>query len=62
MRAASTRRNRRNRCSHEQTIASSVAGMERLVCAGCGQVNVKLVSDWVTRRGIPTPRYEVDSQ
>ena len=42
-----------SQCSHEQTVGSAVAGMERLVCESCGYVSIKLVSEGITQRGIP---------
>lgn len=53
---------KRNQCAHEQTTNGVVAGMERLVCKKCGHVSVKLLSDSITRGGIPSPRYEVDTR
>ena len=38
-----------SRCDHEQTIPTSVAGMERLVCESCGHVSIKLVNVGITR-------------
>ena len=49
-----------SRCDHEQTIPTSVAGMERLVCESCGHVSIKLVNVGITRPGIPKPRREID--
>ncbi len=49
-----------SRCDHEQTIPTSVAGMERLVCESCGHVSIKLVNVGITRPGIPTPRHQID--
>ncbi len=49
-----------SRCEHEQTISTSVAGMERLVCESCGHVSIKLVDVGITRPGIPKPRRVVD--
>ena len=55
-------RNGQSQCEHEQTVASVVAGMERVVCESCGHVSVKWLNDSIERGGIPTPRYEVDSR
>ncbi len=49
-----------SRCGHEQTIPSSVAGMQRFVCESCGHVSIKLVSVAITRPGIPKPRHQID--
>ncbi len=48
-----------SRCQHEQAVASSVAGMGRLLCESCGHVSIKLVNEALTRPGIRKPRHEV---
>lgn len=62
MRSVRDSRNRERHCQHEQTTTGLVAGMERTVCTSCGHVSVRLLSDAVTRGGIPTPRHAVDSR
>ena len=52
---------KKSRCSHEQTVASAVADMERLVCEACGYVTIKF-SGAITPPGIPTPRHEVGAK
>ena len=32
-----------SRCGHEQTISTSVAGMERPVCESCGHISIKML-------------------
>lgn len=44
-------------CSHDQTVVSVVAGLERTVCESCGHVSVKHRTEAVTRGGVASPRY-----